>query len=87
MNTTGREEYINMIHQSYWENVQRIERARTAMNTKEELKWINSQINAEIDIEELKSIVGLNKCKLNQLKPTLENLNDLKELLKEYARH
>lgn len=87
MNTSGREEYINMIHQSYWENVQRIERARVQTNTKEELAWINSQIDAEFDIEELKSIVGLNKCKLNQLRTTLENLNDLKELLKEYARH
>lgn len=59
MDIKGRENYEDMIYANYWDNIQAKERIRTEINTKQECEYINQQINAEFDTEELKSLVGL----------------------------
>lgn len=54
----SREKYIDF-YTTYWEQVKMTEQVRTEINTKEELKYINDQINQEFDTEELKSLLAL----------------------------
>jgi hypothetical protein len=55
-----REKYIDF-YTSYWEQVQKYEKMRTEINSLLELKYINQQINAEFEMEELKSLLAPNK--------------------------
>lgn len=55
-----REKYIDF-YTNYWDQVSKYEKMRTETNTILELKYINQQINAEFDTEELKSLLALNK--------------------------
>lgn len=59
-NIKVREKYINF-YTDYWEQVQKVEKQRTEENTIQELEYINDQINAEFDVEELKSLLAHNK--------------------------
>lgn len=52
-----RQQDIKM-HGTYWETMQSIERVVTNKFTPLQLKLINQQIDAEFDVEELKSILG-----------------------------
>lgn len=54
-----RENFEDMVYASYWENMQARYNQRKEFNTKDELEYINQQINAEFDTEELKSLVGI----------------------------
>jgi hypothetical protein len=53
-----REKYIDF-YTNYWEQMQLVERQRCETNTILELQYINDQINAEFDTEELKSLLAL----------------------------
>jgi len=55
----GRQDAEDLILPNYWDNMQMRYNVRTENNTINELKYINDQINAEFDTEELKSLVGL----------------------------
>jgi hypothetical protein len=55
----ARKKFENLIYVDYWENVKAKENQRYDANTKEEIDYINQQINAEFDIEELKTLVGV----------------------------
>jgi hypothetical protein len=55
----GRQDSEDLILPNYWDNMQLRYNIRTEQNTILELKYINDQINAEFDTEELKSLVGL----------------------------
>jgi len=55
----GRQDSEDLILPNYWDNMQLRYNIRTETNTINELKYINDQINAEFDTEELKSLVGL----------------------------
>lgn len=56
---TNRESSEDLVFSSYWDNMQARYNQRTENNTILELKYINDQINAEFDTEELKSKLGL----------------------------
>jgi len=58
MDIKGRDNYEDLVYAQYWDNMQAKYNIRTEVNNKEELKYINDQINAEFDVEELKSLVG-----------------------------
>lgn len=58
MNDIQHREIIHNIQGSYWETMQSIERINTHKYTKEELHYINSQIDAEFDPNELKAILA-----------------------------
>lgn len=49
------------IQGDYWEAMQYKERIRTDILTKEEAEYVNRQIAMEFRVEELKSVLGLNK--------------------------
>jgi hypothetical protein len=53
----SREKYIDY-YTNYWEQTQLVERARNEVNSINELKYINDQIEREFDIEELKSLLA-----------------------------
>lgn len=55
----NRENSEDLVFNNYWDNMQARYNQRTEINTMEELKYINDQINAEFDVEELKSKLGL----------------------------
>lgn len=55
----NRDQVEDLVYSDYWANMQLRYNIRTEINSKEELKYINDQINAEFDIEELKSRMGL----------------------------
>jgi hypothetical protein len=55
----NRDQVEDLIYSDYWANMQMRYNIRTEINSKEELKYINDQINAEFDTEELKSQLGL----------------------------
>lgn len=59
MEIKGREEMEDLIYTQYWDNMQSKYNVRTEINTKQEYEFINQQINAEFDTEELKSLVGV----------------------------
>lgn len=46
------------IQEDYWTTMQKLERVRTDILTQEEAQYVNQQINAEFDIEEMKSMLG-----------------------------
>jgi len=54
----NREDFEDLILPYYWDNMQLRYQIRTEINTKQEYEFINQQINAEFDSEELKSLVG-----------------------------
>jgi hypothetical protein len=56
--TKQREKYIDF-YTNYWEQVQQQEKSRSEINSIKELEYINNQINAEFDTEELKSLLAL----------------------------
>lgn len=56
----SREKYIDY-YTNYWEQTKETELQRTEVNSIEELKYINDQINREFDTEELKSLLALHK--------------------------
>lgn len=58
---TGREEFINLIYSQYWEQIKKYESVRKDELNIKELQYVNEQINAEFEIEELKSLVAQNK--------------------------
>jgi len=49
---------VHKMHGTYWETMQSIERVITNKFTPQQLKLINQQMDAEFDVEELKSILG-----------------------------
>lgn len=55
----ARKKFENLVYAEYWENVKARENQRYDSNTKEEIDYINQQINAEFDTEELKTLVGV----------------------------
>lgn len=55
----SRQKFENLIYSDYWENVKAKENQRYDATSKEETDYINQQINAEFDTEELKTLVGL----------------------------
>jgi len=55
----NRESSEDLVFNNYWDNMQARYNQRTEQNTLLELKYINDQINAEFDTEELKSKLGL----------------------------
>ena len=57
----GRDKVEDLVYDDYWQNVQCIQQSRTPLTKQLEIEYVNDQINAEFDIEELKSLVGLNK--------------------------
>lgn len=59
MEIKGRETQEDLIYAQYWENMQSKYNVRTEINTAKEYEFINQQINAEFDTEELKSLVGV----------------------------
>jgi len=59
MEIKGRENEEDLIYSQYWENMQSKYNIRTEVNTKQEYEFINQQINAEFDTEELKTLVGV----------------------------
>lgn len=61
MEIKGREKYYNMYLAQYWEQIKRYEMVRTEVLSKEQLKYVNQQIQLEFDTEELKSLLALNK--------------------------
>lgn len=54
-----REKVDDLIYNDYWDNVKQREQQITDTLTKEQAEYINQQINAEFDTEELKSLVGV----------------------------
>lgn len=59
MEIKGRDTAEDLVYTQYWENMQAKYNIRTEVNTKKEYEFINQQINAEFDTEELKSLVGV----------------------------
>jgi hypothetical protein len=55
----SRTKFENLVYQDYWENVKARENQRYDARSKEEVDYVNQQINAEFDIEELKTLVGV----------------------------
>lgn len=55
----SRSKVDNLVYADYWENVKARENQRYDATTKEEIDFVNQQINAEFDIEELKTLVGV----------------------------
>jgi hypothetical protein len=55
----SRSKFENLIYSDYWENVKARENQRYDARSKEEVDYINEQINAEFDTEELKTLVGV----------------------------
>jgi len=55
----ARKKFENLVYAEYWENVKARENQRYDANTKDEIDYINQQINAEFDTEELKTLVGV----------------------------
>jgi hypothetical protein len=55
----SRSKYEDLIYEQYWDNIKVRENQRYDARTKEEVDYINEQINAEFDIEELKTLVGV----------------------------
>jgi hypothetical protein len=49
----------NLIYAEYWDNIKAKENQRYDANTPEEIDFVNQQINAEFDTEELKTLVGI----------------------------
>jgi hypothetical protein len=49
------------IQQDFWETMKSIEKINTRMYSREQLKYINQQVDAEFNSEELKSMLGLKK--------------------------
>lgn len=58
MNDIQHRQVIHNIQGNYWETMQSIERINTHKYTKEELQYINNQIDAEFDPNELKAILA-----------------------------
>lgn len=46
------------IQEDYWSTMKKLERVCTETLTEEQAQYVNQQINAEFDIEELKSVLG-----------------------------
>lgn len=57
MDIKGRKKFYNLYMSQYWEQVKKYEEIRTEINSKEELNYINSQIEEEFKSEELKSLL------------------------------
>jgi len=58
MDIKGRQQWYDMYAQNYWEQVKAHELIRNEILSKEELKYVNDQIQSEFDVEELKSLIG-----------------------------
>lgn len=57
----GHRKFQYKIIKDYWTTMQKIEKRQTFQLTKEQVDYINYQMLAEFDIEELKSVLGLKK--------------------------
>lgn len=55
----SRKKFENLVYCDYWENVKARENQRYDARSKEETDYVNQQINAEFDTEELKTLVGV----------------------------
>lgn len=58
-NVQDRDQFEDLIYNNYWQNMQAKYNQRNEVNTIEELKYINDQIEEEFCTEELKSQLGL----------------------------